>query len=344
MIPQLSSSSFNMATLAFARRALLPIHQSSLRSRVFPHRRAFHASFQPRVLDTCFGIVHSALTSMHSFTGLPWVATIPCFALVTRTFILSPITLYLHKLNCRRATLKPVSLAWVYAIRTKLQQEHGAKGPEFCQKELVKQHSRKSVEINRRHGTQASRNLVSLLQLPFFLIIVETLRKMCGANKGLLGLVTDGVPQEYQSVIEAIPLEQLIGPNLGEDLFPFEESFANEGALWFPDLLVPDPMMILPFVLSGSLFLSIYYQTSRYDGMSESKWLRRFSNSLKVLALAAGPLTLQVPCAMLLYWISSSLFGLGQLVLLQWYMPLKHILKPCKARSQRDSIGVRPPN
>lgn len=333
-----------MATLAATRRArsLLLIHQSSLRSRLLPHRRTFHASLQPRFLDTCFEIAHTALTGVHSFTGLPWVATIPCFAFVARMFILSPVTIYLHRLNSRRATLKPALLAWVHVIRIKVQQEHGAKGPDFCHKELAKQHARKSNEINRRHGTQLSRNLLSLVQLPFFLIIVETLRKMCGANKGLLGLVTDRGSQDYQSIIEAIPLEQLIAPDLGNDLLPFEESFGSEGALWFPDLLVPDPMMILPFTLSACLFLNIYYQTSRYEGMSESKWMRRLSSSLKVLALASGPMTLQVPSAMLLYWISSSLFGLGQLVLMQRLSPRKKPPQPCMAREQRLLLGASP--
>lgn len=323
------------------RQAISTFHRLSLHSRLLPRRRAFHASSQHRFLDTCVGVVHTALTGLHSFTGLPWAVSIPCFALVTRTLILSPITIYLHKLNCRKASLKPVSMAWIHAMRIKVQQEHGPRGPVACQQELVKLQRRKTNEIDKRHGTQSSRNLLALVQLPLFLLVVETLRKMCGASKGLLGLVA--APQEYESTIEAIPLEQAIAPDHGE-LFSFEESFGNEGALWFPDLLVPDPMMILPFALSGSLFLSISYQASRMKGTPQTKWQRRFLNGMKVLALASGPLTLQVPSAMLLYWLSSSLFGLGQIVLMQWYMPMKPRPTPCKARDQRVLLGARPPN
>lgn len=344
MIFQLTSSKFNMTTLLLRRRASLLTHQLSLRSRLLPQRRAFHASPQHRFLDTCFVMVHTTLTSMHSFTGLPWVATIPCFALAVRIFFLSPFTIYSHNLNRRRAALKSVSLAWVHGIRKKVRQEHCAKGPDFCQKQVLKEHYQKSVEINRRHGTQLYRNLISIVPFPFFLIIVETLRKMCGASKGLLGLVAGGVSQEDQSITEAIPLEQLIAQDQGKDLFSFEESFGNEGALWFQDLLVPDPLMILPFALSATLFLNISYQTSRFEGISESKWQRRFSRSMKVLALASGPLTLQVPSAMLLYWISSSLFGLGQLVLMQRYMPRKSLPKYFKDRKQPVLIGAHPQN
>ncbi|MCJ1469677.1 hypothetical protein MMC07_008313 [Pseudocyphellaria aurata] len=326
------------------RQALSTFRRLSFHSRLLPPRRAFHASPQHRLLDTCVGVVHSALIGIHSFTGLPWVISIPCFALVTRTLLVSPITLYLQKVNCRKASLKPVSLAWIHAIRVKVQQEHGRKGPKACQQEVMKMHRRKMNEIDKRHGVQLWRNLLSFVQVPLFLLVVETLRKMCGAKKGLLGLVTSEVPQEYQSVIEAIPLEQAIAQDDGEELFSFEESFANEGALWFPDLLVPDPLMILPFVLSGSLFLSISYQASRSKDRSQSKWGGRFLNGMRVIALVSGPFTLQVPSAMLLYWISSTLFGLGQVVLMQRYMPAKPPPIPCKTRDQRVLLGTRPPN
>lgn len=333
-----------MATLASTRRVFMPIHQLVLRSKPSPHSRAFHASSQHRFLDTCFGIVHTGLTGMHSFTGLPWWATIPCFALVVRTFILGPLTVYLYRLNRRRDILKPVILAWAHASRKKIYQEYGAQGPEICHKKLIKELGRKSREIHRRHGAQVWKNLLSLGQLPFFLVIVETIRKMCGTHMGLLGLMTAGVTQGDLSILETIPLEQLIAQDQGKELFTVEESFGIEGALWFPDLLVPDPLMILPFALSGSMFLNILYQTRRNSGLSESKWSRRFGNSMKVLAFAIGPLTLQVPSAMLVYWISSSLWGLGQVVLMQRYFPRKPVLKPCKGREQQFLLGARSRN
>lgn len=331
-----------MATLASIRRALLPIHQLSLRSKLLPHRRAFHASSQHRFLDTCIGAVHTTLIGIHSYTGLPWVATIPCFAMVLRIFILSPITIYMHQLNRRRAMLKPVSLAWVHTLRVKVHQEHGFKGPKVFQKNMIKEYNRKSAEIRRRHGTQLWRNLTPFIQVPFFVIVAETLRRMCGANEGLIGLLTTGLFKENGSEIEAIPLEQLITQDQGKDPFPFEESFGNEGALWFPDLLVPDPLLLLPFVLSGTLFLSIFYQSSRSAGGAGSKWQRRFSNGIKVIALASPLLTFRVPSAMLLYFISSSLFGLGQFVLMDRYFPRKPNPKPCKPQDKRVLLGARP--
>lgn len=344
VILQLTSLEFNMATLPRIRQAFLLTHQLSIRSRLLTQRRAFHASPQHRFMDTCCMVVHNTLTSMHSFTGLPWVATIPCLALVVRILFLSPVTIYTHNLSRRRAALKPMLFAWAQGIRIKVHQEHGAKGPKFCQKQVVKEHLRKAAEINKRHGTQLYKGYLSILPFPFIIIVIETLRKMCGVSQSLFVLVASGFLPEDQSITEAIPLEQLIAQDQGKDLIPFEESFGNEGALWFQDLLVPDPLMILPFALSATLFMNISYQTSQMEGISESTWQRRLSRSTKVLALAAGPLTLQFPSVMLLYWISSSLFALGQLVLLKRYLPLKSLPKSFKNRKQQVLIGARPRN
>lgn len=332
-----------MATLASTRRTFLPVHRLVQGLKPLPHRHSFHASSHPRFLDTCFGIVHASLASMHSTTGLPWVATIPCFALAVRAFVLSPFLIYLHRLNSRRAKLRPMALAWAHLIRKHVRKEYAAEGPDFCQKHMERQYRKKMTEIHRRHGTQLWKNLISLGQFPIFLIIVETVRKMCGAHKGLLGLMMPGASDENQSM-EAIPLDQVIAQDQGTELFLFEESLGNEGALWFPDLLVPDPMMILPFALMGTLFLNINYHTSRNDGAPVSKWSRRFTRGLKILALASGPLTLQVPSAMLLYWVSSSLCGLGQLVLMERYFPLTTTVKACKSGQKRFLLGARPGN
>lgn len=49
-----------------------------------------------------------------------------------------------------------------------------------------------------------------------------------------------------------------------------------------------------------------------------------------VLALAAGPATLQFPSAMTLYWISSGLCAIGSKLLLIWWMPWEDKAAPTK--------------
>ncbi|KAI9697060.1 MAG: hypothetical protein M1836_005021 [Candelina mexicana] len=119
-----------------------------------------------------------------------------------------------------------------------------------------------------------------------------------------------------------------------EALIPVESTFATEGAFWFPDLLVPDPHLLLPFILSGTMFTNIWLNTRlQNDGTEPSVFKRRLTNSLKFVALIIGPATLQMPSAMLVYWISSSSFAMLQNLLLDWIVPLDKPVKPCKPKT-----------
>lgn len=50
---------------------------------------------------------------------------------------------------------------------------------------------------------------------------------------------------------------------------------------------------------------------------------------MKAFALAIGPMTLQIPSAMLLYWISSSGLAFAQGVLLDIFSPIGNPVTPC---------------
>lgn len=160
------------------------------------------------------------------------------------------------------------------------------------------------------------KNNLSFLQFPVWLTAVEAVRKMCGKEVGLLGLMfgTAGETKEIQEAMRANGMEL---------------SLANEGALWFPDLLVPDPMLVLPFMLSGMMFLNLANTSAKNPSVAQ----RRLMNTLKIVALAIGPLTLHIPSAMLVYWISSSSFALGQALILERLMPVKPPVTPCKPRN-----------
>ena len=105
-----------------------------------------------------------------------------------------------------------------------------------------------------------------------------------------------------------------------------EPSFATEGALWFPNLLVADPQMILPFMLSGVILLNLTKSTGT------GVWQKRLMRSLGVVGLAMGPLTLHFPSALLIYWISSTMLAYVQTAVLDKMMPIKQPVVPCKPR------------
>lgn len=111
------------------------------------------------------------------------------------------------------------------------------------------------------------------------------------------------------------------GPEILNPL-TMEPSFASGGCLWFPDLLVPDPYHILPFAVSGLLLMHVIPQTEAelrsLFGMRPAAGSRRIvidgarsrgSMALRrlliVLALAIGPVTMDMPAALHLYWASS---------------------------------------
>ncbi len=337
-----------MSLFASVRRiSLSSIGPINLSSRAISHCRGFHVSQQHRLagLDTCYAFTHTALTSLHSFTGLPWSATIPCAAILIRAIVLSPVAISTYRIRERRNLLRPVTLAWLHFIRRKVFKEHSKEGPVACQKVVVKEFGRKKREIEKRNGTQVWKSALPLVQLPVFLVVVETLRKMCGTGVGLLGLFTRSFLKTDQSTLEG-QVEDWREPSAGSSeqsipqaqvdqitaVVPLEQSFATEGAFWFPDLFVPDPLLILPFVLSGSMFLNIYYYSTLSQAGLESKWQRRIENIYKCLALAIGPLTLSVPTGILIYWISSSLCALGNAIALRWYFRPAPLFKPCKPR------------
>lgn len=161
-----------------------------------------------------------------------------------------------------------------------------------------------------------------LAQLPVWLLAIETIRKMCGLQEGLLGIVSRGI---FPNEIDASSLTTV----------GLESAFATEGALWFPNLLLEDPEMYLPFMLSASILLNL----SNATGPNAKPWQRRLTNSMRIVALAMGPLMLHVPSAMLVYWISSSLLAYIQARLLDWAMPVKSPVVPCRPRT-RKTVGA----
>jgi len=187
------------------------------------------------------------------------------------------------------------------------------------------------------------------MQLPIWLLMVETLRGMAGTRKGLLGLMlptglaesVDELGAAPELAAAGMPEAGVVGAELiGEKsvvdaVVPVEPSLATEGMLWFPDLMAADPMLLLPFMLSATLFLNIYSGQQRgIPGVAMTKGRIRIMRALGVVALAAGPLTLQMPTAMLLYWVSSGVLAYGQNLLIDYYMPVKSPVKPCESKKR----------
>jgi mitochondrial inner membrane protein COX18 len=225
----------------------------------------------------------------------------------------------------------------------------GHLGPAIVFRDITADMREKKGGIYRRWGCQTWKNFLPLVQLPIWILGVETLRGMVGTKKGLLGLMLpealagnvnelDAAPELAAAGIPGAGLEgaEILGvKSLAETVVPVEPSLATEGMLWFPDLMAPDPLLLLPFMLSGTMFLNIYSGQQRgIPGVEMTLTRIRILRALGVVALAAGPLTLQMPSAMLLYWVSSGMLAYGQALLIDRYMPIKSPVKPCDSKKR----------
>lgn len=296
--------------------------------------RNFHVSPRRQLIAECVDQTQNLIIGLHSITGLPWAATLPLAAVLIRIGILGPLATYAHRKSNLRREMIPLIYAWQHVIRKKVLKNHSAEGPAVCQRLVNKQLRQKGKELRKELGVQYWKTSASWIQFPVFLVTIESIRRMCGTHSGLLGLLMEGPGEDASR-------EEILAASDSGTSLEVKESLANEGALWFRDLLVPDPALILPFMLSGFLFANImvHDRKAAATGMEPGKWQLRLQRSVKVVVLAIGPATLGVPSAMLIYWISSSLCALGQNTFLEWYLPGKPAVKPCQPKGIKVPVG-----
>jgi inner membrane protein COX18 len=208
----------------------------------------------------------------------------------------------------------------------------GHLGPLVAERTLMRELRKKRIEIYRRWGCGLWKNYLGLAQLPIFLAIMEALRAMSGAKQGWWGMLSGATAgaDRTEAVLTADGL-------VSTALIPVESTFAIEGALWFPNLLLPDPQLALPFMLSGAILLNIFGHRPAVIG----KWQKRFTRNMGLIALAIGPIMINVPSALLCYWVSSSMLAYGQALLLGRFMPIKKPVTPCKPKKLlKSGLGL----
>ena len=289
--------------------------------------RAFHATPPHQFFDTCLVYTHTFFEGIHNITGLPWVATLPLAGLCLKLLILGP-TLYSQDIARRRLNLQPLRLAWANFYQRDISKKHAAAGPIVCKRLISKAVAKKSGEIYRSQGLQAWRGLLPVIQLPIWVLAIETLRRMCGARNSIISWIFGNRGSEDEDV----------GVDPAENVaVPLELSFADEGALWFTNLLLPDPELILPFVLSATMLANLYVSPS--NSKITSKWQRRVINVLKLLALAIGPMTLALPSAVHVYWISTTFMSLIQSLIIRLCTPYVPPFQACKSKMERPKLG-----
>ncbi|OIW27249.1 hypothetical protein CONLIGDRAFT_419830 [Coniochaeta ligniaria NRRL 30616] len=216
--------------------------------------------------------------------------------------------------------------------------------------------------------------------LPFFLTAIQGVRRLCGAGGGIFGLFSNPLPdiaktlsgKEAREEMSSTPstsdhavgqspwnsdISQVGSPAaaapaaseapLGADLLGYEPSLSTGGCLWFPDLTVQDPYHVLPFMLSAAMLWVVLPRTLDHTRQLldptaiNLTWRTRLHRALLVIALALGPLTMHLPAAMHIYWISSTLIATGQREVIHKVLKLPET-KYQRAKG-RDTLLVQPP-
>ncbi|KAF2272721.1 uncharacterized protein EI97DRAFT_198938 [Westerdykella ornata] len=307
-----------------------------------PRTRAFHAT-TPRnniIFDTALYLPHELLQFLHGY--VPWYAAIPMSAFIMRGVLVTTLGSRVRSNVSRYMMLNPLRTAISLSVTERMANsgELGDLKSPQARNALVRARRKEVNALNERWKcTMRGQIGWTFAQLPIFLAFAETLRRMSGYGRGLLRIATDACGI-------TTPLEagkQGIGVAYGTDIAAnpwFDGSLATEGALWFPDLLIPDPTGALPFIVSGLMFTNVY--TSTLDQELDAQ-RSRFSKVLRTTALGLSAslcvLLQYVPASMVLYWASSSASALVWNCWLSWRYPIARGFQPCK----RPLLKIPPP-
>ncbi|PGH27543.1 hypothetical protein AJ80_00784 [Polytolypa hystricis UAMH7299] len=292
--------------------------RSGLRNQgpAFQQSRLFHPSQPCRLLDTSVTLANGLLEGVHSVTGLPWVVSIPLTALIVRSTIAWPLQVWAHRQYRQKAILGPILVAWSRRFQDLVMLESFRKGehipPAVAEKRVLLKNKAKKRDLYKRWGLWNWSGRAPMLQLPIWLCMMESIRRMVGMQDGgILTIIT-----------------KWLDSNANLPSIPTVQSMASEGALWFPDLLAYDP--ILPIFLSATLLSSIHVgfkvkplKEIRMLPMGKERtfatmgWsLRRGAQIMSVLLI---PIMhgAQAPAGLAIYWISSSSFATMQALILK---------------------------
>lgn len=292
--------------------------------------RAFHAS-TPRkdALDVFLYPAHEMLQYLH--VALPWYSAIPISAFIMRGLLVTTFGARSRSITSRYIALNPLRHAMTLQIRDRVMKKGGFTNPKQAIRAVTAEVRKETSQLDKRWDcTLRGQFFWTFAQLPLFLMMAEIMRRMAGTKDGLLKITLSTLGLSKRSDSDVSVLQGEYSTNI--DINPwFEPALANEGMLWFPDLLVPDPSGVLPFIASGIMFMNIY-TTKNAAGATESpsRFHRNLRRTLLLLSLSIGPLCQNLPAALMLYWASSSAAVMSWNVWLDWRYPVVTGFGPCK--------------
>ena len=305
-------------------RSLASLRRPQLASRIaFDQKRQFHPTRQAPIAAEVIGVAAGYLHGVHSLTGLPWVCSIPLCAALVRVVVATPLQIY-SKIQARREqAVRPLYQSWDIHHRKQsgkrwLPYPHAPLSID-AQREIRNAAERDKLGVRKAIGPVPYWSYINFLQLPIWITVMEGVKDICGHESSLLRFILslfNGWSAE--GALNALPMS-------------VEPSLANEGALWFRNLLAADPLHILPVVLSATIFYNIRrgWKAPPLKDLADLPWpmmVQRGSGTVLKNVLSGFVLWLGyavfpgMPAALLVYWISSTNVASLQTALLDKYV------------------------
>ena len=258
--------------------------------------RDFSATPQRPLIDGCLIGTHTLITALHDSTGLSWAATIPLFAFLVRLVILTPVEAFGARAFEKRVKGERPFDGLISAMEKKVHKDKNPTELRLLQNVIALGNGHR--DRVKRNGAPTWRHYALFVRYPIWLTVMETMRRMAGTE--------DGMPSLVAKSLTTLKGKQYPEPGTADDVVPLEPSLATEGILRFDNLMVPDPLLVLPFATSAVAIFSLN-RTFTGRAAPSSSPERAMRAAQKLAALTLGPATLLFPSAMLLYCISTNL-------------------------------------
>ncbi|KAI1374821.1 hypothetical protein F4677DRAFT_424981 [Hypoxylon crocopeplum] len=316
--------------------------------------RSFH--FAPAAIAVVQA-TQDAMIGLHNVTHLPWFLTIPLIAVGVNAVFRLPFDSYTHRINQRRSKFALVLRGWSWRIVRDVQKEGVPQAKQ--EKEVTKRYKKTMSRVYRTMGLQGWKTYSSLLSLPFWLISIDSVRRICGGPRGIIGSLLTGRAEDAAESSSATGNVNVatspanISTATASQISAVDTSTASviaehasdlpdpsitvEGCLWFPDLSAADPYHVLPLALSVMLVVNILPKTKagirQLHGLNSkdgpvlttqgAQRQLRFHRCMILICALVGPLTADLPAALHLYWLSSSATHWATAKILSYFMPIE---------------------
>lgn len=244
-----------------------------------PLYNALADTYLIRTCQDCF-------LDLHDSTGLPWWGTIVTATVIARTVVTLPLATYQH---------------YIFSKIENLNLELKDVAKELARETKLAQHK---FNLTEKQSSQL-----------FKLSIKKQWRKMiirenCHPFKGAI-LVIFQIPLWISFSFAIRNLVYMLPKSAAETAQITFDELSVGGFGWVTNLTETDSTFILPIILGITNLVIIELQMMSKI-QEPNKFQRYLTNFLRGVSVLLIPVSATVPSCLCLYWVTSSIYGLGQ--------------------------------